>query len=197
MPRCRTSRSCQRSSGNYTTMAFRLFDFGSEPDAKDSMMEIAGTDQGGLGLPDRDYYLKTDAKSVELRNQYVQHVTNMFQLLGEPPEKAAADAKTVLNIETQLATASMDRVERRDPNKVYHKMTTAQLQQLKPCLHPGARTGPPSCCPDSSDSLDVRLLYLVQGHPSTGCDQRSSRTSRPTFAGRQPIMRRSYSQRRL
>ena len=73
-----------------------LFDFGSEPDAKDSMMEIAGTDQGGLGLPDRDYYLKTDAKSVELRNQYVQHVTNMFQLLGEPPEKAAADAKTVL-----------------------------------------------------------------------------------------------------
>ncbi len=111
-----------------------LFDFGSEPDAKDSMMEIAGTDQGGLGLPDRDYYLKTDAKSVELRNQYVQHVTNMFQLLGESQAKAAADAKTVLALETELAKAAMDRVERRDPNKVYHKMTTAQLQQLSPAF---------------------------------------------------------------
>ena len=60
-----------------------LFTFGSEPDAKDSMMEIAGTDQGGLGLPDRDYYLKTDDKSVELRKQYVAHVAKMFELMGE------------------------------------------------------------------------------------------------------------------
>ena len=73
-----------------------LFAFGSEPDAKDSMMEIAGTDQGGLGLPDRDYYLKTDEKSVELRKAYVEHVTKMFQLMGESPDKAAADAKTVM-----------------------------------------------------------------------------------------------------
>ncbi len=111
-----------------------LFDFGSEPDAKDSRTEIAGTDQGGLGLPDRDYYLKDDAKSVELRNQYVGHMTKMFALLGEPPDKAAADAKTVLNLETELAKASMDRVERRDPTKVYHKMTTAQLQELSPAF---------------------------------------------------------------
>src|SRR5579871_1521099 len=111
-----------------------LFDFGSEPDAKDSRMEIAGTDQGGLGLPDRDYYLKTDAKSVELRTKYVDHMTKMFTLLGEPPAKAAADAKTVMNLETELAKASMDRVERRDPNKVYHKMTTAQLQDLSPAF---------------------------------------------------------------
>ncbi len=109
-----------------------LFDFGSEPDAKDSKMEIAGTDQGGLGLPDRDYYLKTDAKSVELRNAYVGHMTKMFGLMGEAPSKSASDAKSVLNFETELAKASMDRVERRDPNKVYHKMTTAQLQELSP-----------------------------------------------------------------
>ena len=68
------------------------------------MMEIAGTDQGGLGLPDRDYYLKTDDKSVELRKQYVAHVAKMFELMGEKPDQAAADAKTVMKIETALAT---------------------------------------------------------------------------------------------
>ena len=138
-----------------------LFAFGSEPDAKDSMMEIAGTDQGGLGLPDRDYYLKADAKSVEMRNAYVQHVTNMFKLLGESPDKAAADAKTVLNLETELAKASMDRVERRDPNKVYHKMTTAQLQALSPAFtwkEYFATVGGPSF-----DSLDVSVPDFVKG----------------------------------
>jgi putative endopeptidase len=111
-----------------------LFNFGSEPDAKDSMMEIAGTDQGGLGLPDRDYYLKTDEKSVALRKAYVEHIAKMFQLMGESPDKAATDAATVMNIETELAKSSMDRVERRDPNKVYHKMTTEQLQELSPAF---------------------------------------------------------------
>jgi len=138
-----------------------LFAFGSEPDAKDSMMEIAGTDQGGLGLPDRDYYLKTDAKSVEMRNAYVQHVTNMFKLLGESPDKAAAHAKTVINLETELAKASMDRVERRDPNKVYHKMTTAQLQALSPAFtwkEYFAIIGSPSF-----DSLDVSVPDFVKG----------------------------------
>jgi len=138
-----------------------LFDFGSEPDAKDSRMEIAGTDQGGLGLPDRDYYLKDDAKSVELRNQYVGHMTKMFALLGEAPDKAAADAKTVLNLETELAKASMDRVERRDPNKVYHKMTTAQLQELSPGFtwkEYFANIDTPSFT-----SLDVSVPDFVQG----------------------------------
>ena len=109
-----------------------LFNFGSEPDAKDSMMEIAGTDQGGLSLPDRDYYLKTDEKSATLRDQYIQHVARMFQLMGEPADKATADAKAILKLETSLANAAMDRIERRDPNKVYHKMTVAELQQLSP-----------------------------------------------------------------
>jgi endothelin-converting enzyme/putative endopeptidase len=111
-----------------------LFAFSSEPDAKNASMVIAGTDQGGLGLPDRDYYLKDDAKSVELRNKYQQHVTNMFKLLGDSPDQAASEAKTVMQFETVLAKVSMDRVERRDPNKVYHKMTTAQLQELSPAF---------------------------------------------------------------
>jgi len=109
-----------------------LFNFSSEPDAKDSKMEIAGTDQGGLGLPDRDYYLKTDEKTVELRKAYVAHITKMFTLMGESPDKASTDANTVLKMETELAKASLDRVERRDPYKVYHKMTVAQLQELSP-----------------------------------------------------------------
>ena len=142
-----------------------LFEFGSEPDAKDSMMEIAGTDQGGLGLPDRDYYLKTDEKSVELRKAYEQHVTNMFKLLGESPQQAAADAKTVMKIETELAQASMDRIERRDPNKVYHKMTTAQLQELSPAFtwkEYFAVIGSPKF-----DSLDISVPDFVKGMNQT------------------------------
>jgi predicted metalloendopeptidase len=117
-----------------TVGSLPLFEFGSEPDAKDSMMEIATTDQGGLGLPDRDYYLKSDEKSVALRNAYLEHVTKMFTLAGESPEKAAADAKTVMSMETTLAKSSMDRVERRDPTKTYHKLTLAQLQELSPAF---------------------------------------------------------------
>ncbi len=72
---------------------------------------------------------------LRLRKQYEQHVANMFKLAGESPDKAAADAKTVMQVETALAKASMDRIERRDPNKVYHKMTTAQLQELSPAFN--------------------------------------------------------------
>ncbi len=145
----------------HTNGAHALFDFGSEPDAKDSRTEIAGVDQGGLGLPDRDYYLKTDAKSVELRNQYLGHMTNMFALLGETPAKAAADAKTVMNLETELAKASMDRVERRDPNKVYHKMTTAQLQELGPAFTWKAYFA--NIDSPSFNSLDVSVPDFVKG----------------------------------
>jgi putative endopeptidase len=138
-----------------------LFDFGSEPDAKDSKMEIAGTDQGGLGLPDRDYYLKTDQKSVDLRNKYVEHMTKMFTLLGESPAQAAADAQTVLKVETELAKASMDRIERRDPYNVYHKMTVAQLQELSPAFtwkeYFTTISGP------SFTSLDVSVPNFVKG----------------------------------
>jgi putative endopeptidase len=109
-----------------------LFRFGSEQDAKDSAQQIAVADQGGLGLPDRDYYVKDDAKSQELRKAYVGHVQKMLELLGDKPETAAAEAQTVVRIETALAQNSMTRVERRDPQKLYHKMTAAALEGLAP-----------------------------------------------------------------
>jgi putative endopeptidase len=109
-----------------------LFAFRSNQDFKDSTKVIAEADQGGLGLPDRDYYLKADPKSVELRNSYVAHVRNMLGLLGDKPADAAAEAATVMRIETALARGQMTRVERRDPPKLYHKMSVDELQKLAP-----------------------------------------------------------------
>jgi putative endopeptidase len=109
-----------------------LFRFRSDQDYKDSTQVIAEADQGGLGLPDRDYYLKTDAKSVELRQAYRAHLQKMFELLGDKPAAAASEAGTVMRIETALATGSLTRVERRDPQKLYHKMTIPQFVALNP-----------------------------------------------------------------
>ena len=109
-----------------------FFNFYSSPDAKDSMRMIAQADQGGMGMPDRDYYLKDDAKSVELRKQYVAHVAKMLELLGEPADKAAADADAVMKIETGLAKGALDRVSRRDPQQTYHKLTVHELVSMSP-----------------------------------------------------------------
>ena len=109
-----------------------LFRFDAEQDFKDSNAVIAGVDQGGLGLPDRDYYLKTDAKSVALRGDYVTHVAKMLHLLGDAPSQAAAEAQTILAIETRLAQAAMARVQRREPANIYHKMPWANLVALTP-----------------------------------------------------------------
>lgn len=111
-----------------------MFRFGSSPDLKDSMHMIADLDQGGLGLPDRDYYLKDDPKSVELRNQYLAHVQKMLELSGEPAAKASTDAQAVIRFETSLAKGSLDRVSRRDPNQMYHKLTVHQLYSLDPAI---------------------------------------------------------------
>ena len=108
------------------------FAFQSDQDYKNSSQVIAEVDQGGLGLPDRDYYLKTDAKSVELREAYVTHVKKMFELLGDAPAVATAEAQTVLRIETALARGSLTQVERRDPKMLYHKMTSRELDALSP-----------------------------------------------------------------
>ncbi len=108
------------------------FSFGSQPDFKNSTMTIGTAGQGGIGLPDRDYYLKSDERSVKLREAYVQHVSNMFMLLGDDAAKAAAEAKTVLTLETKLARASMTRVDRRDPDKTYHMTDRAALKELTP-----------------------------------------------------------------
>src|ERR1700722_11793394 len=109
-----------------------LFRFRSDQDYKDATQVIAEADQGGLGLPGRDYYLNADAKSVQLRKAYVAHLQKMFELLGDEPAAAGAEAQTVMRIETALAQGSLTRVERRDPRKLYHKMTTQQLSALHP-----------------------------------------------------------------
>jgi predicted metalloendopeptidase len=109
-----------------------FFNFGAGQDDKDSTREIAQARQGGLGMPDRDYYTKDDDASKKLRDQYVAHVTKMLTLLGEPAEKAGADAKKILALETSLAQASRTRVELRDPQKNYNKMTPSELQTLTP-----------------------------------------------------------------
>jgi len=109
-----------------------LFSFYSIQDYRDASQVVANADQGGLGLPDRDYYLKTDAKSQELRKAYVAHVQKMFELLGDKPETAAAEAKAVMRIETGLAKGSMTRVERRDPKALDHKLTSGELQKISP-----------------------------------------------------------------
>ena len=106
------------------------FQFGATPDYKDSSRTIASLGQGGLSLPDREYYLKTDPKSVEIRQKFEAHVARMLQLLGEAPPAAAASAREVLELETMMARASMDRVALRDPNRRYHPMTKAELARL-------------------------------------------------------------------
>ncbi len=101
-------------------------------DAKNSAQYIVQLSQGGLGLPDRDYYLKEDAKSKELRAKYVAHVARMMVLAGEDPQDARAHADAVMALETRLAKASMTRVEQRNPQATYHKMPVAELARLAP-----------------------------------------------------------------
>jgi putative endopeptidase len=107
-----------------------LFGAGSTQDFKNSAEVTAEVDQGGLGLPDRDYYLKTDEKSTHIKDEYIKHVAKMFELMGDDAAKAATETKTILALETKLAEASMTRVERREPANVYHRMTVAQLREL-------------------------------------------------------------------
>ena len=109
-----------------------LFSFGQMPDMHDSRLTIANLDQGGLTLPDRDYYIKDDAKSVETRQKYVEHVQKMFELAGDKPDVAAAEAKTVLAIETALAKASMDRTVRRDPHTRDHMEQVTEIAASAP-----------------------------------------------------------------
>ena len=109
-----------------------LFRGGSVQDPDDSEKEIAELDQGGLGLPDRDYYTKEDAKSKETRERYVQHVQKIFELIGEPGDTAKQNAAVVMRMETLLAKSQLTRVERRDPYKLKHKMKSADLDTLVP-----------------------------------------------------------------
>ena len=108
--------------------------FGAQPDFRNASVNIAAVDQGGTALPDRDYYLKDEARFADVRKQYPGHVQKMFELLGESKEAAARDAQTVLDIETGLARVSLDRVKRRDPANIDHKMTRKELAALAPAF---------------------------------------------------------------
>lgn len=109
-----------------------LFRFDAEPDFDHSTQMLAYASAGGLGLPDRDYYTKTDAKSVEIRQRYLEHVAQNFQLIGETPADAKADAAKVLALETKLASAQLTRVEQRDPYKLKNRFTRQKLIAFTP-----------------------------------------------------------------
>lgn len=111
-----------------------LFTVGSTQDFGDASSVIASVEAGGLGLPDRDYYLKTDAKSVETRKKYEEHIANMLVLIGEKPAAAKADAAAILKLETALAEKTLTRVQKREPHNLYHKMTPAELKTLVPAF---------------------------------------------------------------
>ena len=109
-----------------------MFGSSSIQDPDNSEQQIAGINQGGLGLPDRDYYTKDDAKSKETRERYLQHVQKVFELLGDSQDKAKTEAQDVMRMEAGLAAASLTRVERRDPYKRKNKMKVADLQAVAP-----------------------------------------------------------------
>jgi putative endopeptidase len=109
-----------------------LFNSGSNQDFKNSKEVTVGISQGGLGLPDRDYYTKSDEKSKTIRDQYLQHVARMFELMGDDAARAAVEAQTVMTLESKLAAASKTRVELRDPEKLYHRMPMMKVSDLAP-----------------------------------------------------------------
>ena len=109
-----------------------FFGLGANPDPDKSTVEIAGARQGGLGLPDKSYYLNQNPKDEELRQKYVKHISRMLQLVGVPAADADAQAKEIMALETKLAQASMDRVDMRNPDNTHHKMSLEQFQALTP-----------------------------------------------------------------
>ena len=109
-----------------------LFSFFSGADQKNSIMEVAYVYQGGLGMPDRDYYMKEDQRSKDIQQAYLVHVQKMFVLIGADDATAKTNAEVVYGIEKRLATVSMTRLEQRDPYKIYHKMNLEGIQKISP-----------------------------------------------------------------
>jgi putative endopeptidase len=109
-----------------------FFGYGEQQDFKDAQKQIALVDQGGLGLPERDYYFRTGDVPEKTRKEYVDHIAKMLGLIGEPADTAASDAQKIMALETALAKVSLDITSERDPNKVYHPMTVARLGELTP-----------------------------------------------------------------
>ncbi|HLY98700.1 MAG TPA: M13 family metallopeptidase [Candidatus Angelobacter sp.] len=112
-----------------------IFGFGPQTDFHNADLTIASIDQGGLSLPDRDYYLKDDPDMLTIRKAFVDHMKKMFTMIGQTPEQASKSADTVLKVETALAKAAMDRTLRRDPKNLDHKMTLAEVSAMAPNFH--------------------------------------------------------------
>ncbi|MGC2323364.1 MAG: M13 family metallopeptidase [Terriglobales bacterium] len=175
-----------------------LFAFFPIQDFHDSNMVIANVDQGGLGMPDRDYYLKDDPKSL-IRNQYVAHVQKMLELAGQKPAEASEDAKAVMKIETELAKASMDRTQRRDPHNRDHKMSTADLAALAPAFdfpaylssaHAEIRDGLNVGNPDFFKQVNRQLTDVPLPQWKTYLHWRVLRTTAPMLS--QPFVDEDY-----
>ena len=111
-----------------------FFDYSSMPDFKNATENIGAIDQGGLGLPEKDYYFRTDAKSVQVRKDYVAHLAKMFTLLGEPAQAAQDDAQKTMDLETAMAKASQGVVERRNPDNLYHMAALTSFAATVPVL---------------------------------------------------------------
>ncbi len=112
-----------------------FFSMYAEPNKKNSTIMIATLTQGGLGLPDRDFYFRQDNESIQIRKQYLTHVAKMFAFLGDSPEIAEHNAKIVMKIETKLANASFTNVEDKDEGKTYNKMSLEELQAFAPGMN--------------------------------------------------------------
>ncbi len=112
-----------------------FFSFGASPDADNARMTIASADQGGLGLPDREYYFRKDAKSQETRDKYVEHIATIFTLLGDSGSEAGVKARAVVALESSLAGSALSRVQRRDPHLTHHKMSASDFEALAPALN--------------------------------------------------------------
>ncbi|HEV2990069.1 MAG TPA: M13 family metallopeptidase [Candidatus Angelobacter sp.] len=111
-----------------------FLEFGEQQDFKDASKQIAAVGQGGLGLPERDYYFRTGEVPERTRKQYVDHITNVMKLMGKPDSQASSDAQKIMELETALAKVSMDITSQRDPHKVYHLMPVSELQKLAPVI---------------------------------------------------------------
>jgi len=156
-------------SGNNQTSA-ALFGFGQQQDFDDATRVVADIDQGGLGLPSRDFYLKDDNKSKAILAKYETHVGKMLQLAGENPQQAAKDAKTILAMETAMARAQMDNVARRDPKNLNNKMSLLEVAALTPSFdwtHYLATVGAPPSQPHYlviSPQFFRALEQVIQKH---------------------------------
>ena len=109
--------------------------FGSQQDFKDATRTVAVASQNGLGLPEKDYYFRAGAKDVEIRKEYVQHISNILKLLGASQMQAASEAAAIMKLETALARVSLDITAQRDPHNIYHMMPNKDLQALTPALN--------------------------------------------------------------